>query len=149
MIPLVVDASVAGKWLLPEKHSDAARSLIDSDYALQVPDLIYPEVANILWKRVRRGELSSDEAQIALLTLATTPLIVHPSIHFISRALDLAIRTVRTAYDSLYLALAMETSSRVVTADERFYNSVRSGPFASYVAWVEDPSGQATPGETR
>jgi len=52
----VVDASVGIKWFVPEIHSDAARRLLTEDSILLVPDLFFPEIGNILWKRVRRGE---------------------------------------------------------------------------------------------
>jgi predicted nucleic acid-binding protein len=54
----VLDASVAAKWFLPRAHEtlvDEALALL-SDYAadrisLMAPDLLWPEFANILWRR--------------------------------------------------------------------------------------------------
>jgi predicted nucleic acid-binding protein len=43
MIKLVVDASVAAKWYVPEIHSDAAVRLLDPEIVLLAPDLIIPE----------------------------------------------------------------------------------------------------------
>ena len=54
MMKVVVDASVAAKWFLPEIHSDAAARLLDPAIALYAPDLIVPEFGNILWKKIRR-----------------------------------------------------------------------------------------------
>jgi hypothetical protein len=53
---LAVDASVAVKWLLPEVHSDAALRILEHHRPLLVPDLLFAEVGNVLWKRVRRRE---------------------------------------------------------------------------------------------
>ena len=60
--PLVVDASVVIKWHVAEVHSDAALRLLGDDVpALHVPDLVFPEVGNILWKKVRRGDLTEEQ----------------------------------------------------------------------------------------
>ncbi|MEH2024315.1 type II toxin-antitoxin system VapC family toxin [Nostoc sp.] len=50
----VLDASVAIKWFVLEVHSDKARRLLTSNYTFLVPDFFFAEVANVLWKRVRR-----------------------------------------------------------------------------------------------
>ena len=58
----VVDASAAAKWLAPEPESAQADTLLEHD--LVVPDLVFAEVANILWKKQLRREMtSSDLAQ--------------------------------------------------------------------------------------
>ena len=57
---LVIDASVAVKWVVPEPGSGHAEILID--HGLVAPDLIYAECANVFWKKVRRGELTENEA---------------------------------------------------------------------------------------
>jgi predicted nucleic acid-binding protein len=51
---VVVDASVAIKWYLPEIHSEDALRLIDEERELLVPDLVWSEVGNILWKKWQR-----------------------------------------------------------------------------------------------
>lgn len=60
---LIVDASVAAKWVLDEAGSDEARALLTQTVA--APDLIYAEVFNAVHKRVRRGE-ATEEMLVAL-----------------------------------------------------------------------------------
>ena len=61
---LVVDASVVIKWHVTEVHSPAALRLLRDDApALHAPDLVFPEVGNILWKKVRRGDLTEEQAR--------------------------------------------------------------------------------------
>jgi hypothetical protein len=60
----VVDASVVIKWFIDEVHAEAARRLQAEHYDLLAPDVLWPESGNILWKKVRRGELTTAEARL-------------------------------------------------------------------------------------
>ncbi|WP_211175979.1 type II toxin-antitoxin system VapC family toxin [Brasilonema sp. UFV-L1] len=59
----VVDANVAIKWFLPQVYADDARRLLTGNHSLLVPDLLFPEVGNILWKEVRFGLGTAKEAR--------------------------------------------------------------------------------------
>ena len=138
MIRYVVDASVAVKWYLPEIHDREAQRLLQGTEALLVPDLIFSEAGNILWKRVRSGQMLETEAQAVLQSLGALPLTVSPSWPLVLPALTIACQTQRTVYDSLYLALALRESAVMVTADEKFYNALQATPLATYLLWVAD-----------
>ncbi len=69
---LVIDASVAVKWLHPEEDSGQATSLIEADYELFVPDLLISEIGNVLWKRSRRDNLSGATVQRLLTESSST-----------------------------------------------------------------------------
>ena len=60
----VIDASVAIKWVVPEAGTEEAVELLGRG-GLVAPDLLFAECANILWKKVRNGELQKSEALIA------------------------------------------------------------------------------------
>ena len=47
---LVVDASVAVKWLIAEEGSDFANRLVELGDDLHAPRLMASEVANALWR---------------------------------------------------------------------------------------------------
>jgi len=136
----VVDASVAVKWYLPEVHDVPSRRLLTNGDELLVPDLIFPEVGNILWKRVRMGQMTEAEGQTILASLASLPLQVTSSGSLVSSALAISCETGRTVYDSLYLALAVRENSVMVTADKKFYNALRGTPLSPFVLWVENLS---------
>lgn len=140
MTPLVVDASVVIKWLLPELHSGAARRVLTEANELLAPDLLWAELGNVLWKRVRAGEIAADDAHDLLRDFKRFPISITPSILLIGPALDIAMQLKRTVYDSLYLALAMSRPCRLVTADRRFYDSLKRSPLAPALLWVEDVS---------
>jgi predicted nucleic acid-binding protein len=135
---LVVDANVVIKWHVVEVQTDAALRLLRDDApVLHVPDLVFPEVGNILWKKIRRGDLTEEEARRIARLVAVAPLTVHPSAPLMEAAVEIAIRTGRTVYDSLYVALAVQMDCRVVTADEKLYNSLKDGPLGPHILWVE------------
>jgi predicted nucleic acid-binding protein len=138
MKKVVVDASVAVKWFVPEIHSAAAARLLDPAIVLYAPDLITAEVGNTLWKKVRRAELVRGEADEILEAFGALPIEIRPSSVLLAAAFELAIAFDRTVYDSLYLALAVAENCALVTADARFHSAVAASPVAGHVQWVED-----------
>jgi predicted nucleic acid-binding protein len=135
---IVPDASIAIKWFLPEIHAEAARRLLGRGWRLLVPDLLYAEFTNILWKRVRRAEMSEAEAAAMLRALELMQLETHPSWTLAPLALEIACRLDRSAYDSLYTALAVREQAILVTADRKLYDALQSTPLTSHLCWVED-----------
>jgi predicted nucleic acid-binding protein len=128
---LVVDASVAVKWLplfSGELHAARATAFLESSrrnhISLLVPDLFWPEVANVLCKAVRRHACNAGEAKVALVTLEAQGLLTIPSLDLIKSALDIATRYSCSLYDSVYIALAMDGGCDLITADEKLANAV-------------------------
>jgi predicted nucleic acid-binding protein len=133
-----VDASVAVKWFMPEVHSDAALRLLAQEHTLHAPDLIFSEFANVLWKRVRKNEISKGEAAATLEGLLALHLQIQPSQSLIPLALEIASGANHTVYDSLYLAAAITLHYPLVTADAKFYRALSKGPLSAHLLWVED-----------
>ncbi|MGQ9556127.1 MAG: type II toxin-antitoxin system VapC family toxin [Anaerolineae bacterium] len=125
MSRFVTDASVAVKWFVPEIHAVAARRLLREDADLLAPDLIWAEVGNVLWRKWRERELTSEAVQGILADFRRFPLHIHASESLYEMAWPVAQGSGRTFYDSLYLALAMDAGCPLVTADRRFYNALR------------------------
>jgi predicted nucleic acid-binding protein len=138
MSVFVVDVSGAIKWFIPEVHSDAAQRLCASQHELHVPDFFDLEFANVLWKKIRRGELTRLEADAILAQLDSLPLVRHPDRPLLATAFDVADQTQRTVYDATYLTLAMQLNGRVATADRRLVNALNATAWASFVSWIED-----------
>jgi predicted nucleic acid-binding protein len=136
---LVVDASVAVKWIVPEEHTTEARRLLTAGHTLLAPELLRIEVAAVCWKKVQRGELTAEEAQARFGTLAMAPLLLTSDATLADAALQLSLQTGWTVYDSLYLALAVAYDSRVVTADTRLQNALAGTPLAASVVHVTAP----------
>jgi predicted nucleic acid-binding protein len=123
---LVVDASVAVKWAVPEPDSDQAAALLD--HTLVAPDLFFAECANVLWKKLRLGDLTEEEAGIAARTLEQVDLVVVPSRAYLGRAVAIAAALEHPAYDAIYLAVAEAFGLRLATADARLIRKMRQPP---------------------
>ena len=132
----VLDASVVAAALFHEEHAQRAGKLLSSGCALLAPDLIYAEFANVIWKRCGRGEIEETEAVELLADFRHLVLRVTPCGVLSTPALALAVRIHRSVYDCLYLALAIETKSVMVTADQRLIHALADTPLADRVAWI-------------
>ena len=121
---LVVDASVAVKWFIPEEHSDVAELLLDENFDLAVPRLFFSEFGNILWKKFTRGELSREDAMDAATRLRSASLKPMPDELLLEAAVGIACDLNHPAYDCYYLALADMLGTTLVTADKKFANKV-------------------------
>lgn len=126
---VVVDASLAIKWVVEEEQSEAAVSLRSlwhrSAELLVAPAIFGPEVTNVLHQRVRRGELGPTDASDALSYLLSSVAMREP-VGLYSRALNLARDfALGSTYDALYLALAEAEGCEMWTADQRLVRAVR------------------------
>lgn len=137
-VRVVVDASVAIKWFVPEVHAEAARRLLREGVTLLAPDLIWAEFANALWRKWRAGELAAEEVQEILGDFRRFPLRIHAGEALYEVAWPVAQSSGRTFYDSLYLALALSTGCQMVTADLRFYHALQDTPWGGHCLWVGD-----------
>ena len=115
---LVVDASVAVKWLIVEENSSDARGLLD-DEELRGPRLLVSEVANPVWRKVRPDQVDRGSAAQLVATMPDMPVRRHADETICADAIQLAI-----VYDLMYLALAQRLGVRVVTADQRLVNAL-------------------------
>ena len=135
---VVVDASVAVKWFVPEIHSELAARLLDAELIVSAPDLIGPELGNTLWKKVRRQEITPEEAAEILKAFPSLGVEIYPSSALLGSAFEVAVALDRTVYDSLYLALAVAQDGALVTADQKFHAAVIESTLASHVRWIAD-----------
>lgn len=135
---LVVDASVAIKWLLPEAYSDECLSLLDRGERIVVPDFLVAQVGNGLAKRVRTGDLKPTWTEQAMATLLRLPLVHVPAVELAVEGVGLAAHGKRTFYDAAYLALAVREEVPLITADWRWYAAISNGPLKDYVRFVRD-----------
>jgi predicted nucleic acid-binding protein len=117
---IVVDASVAVKWFVMEEDHLLALRLLEQDLPLVAPDLIFAETANVLWKKLQKGEVTETQSQRACRLLPGFLRGVVGSAALIVDALKLARRLNHSVYDCIYLACSQNQGTRLVTADQKF-----------------------------
>lgn len=118
---LIVDASVALKWVLPEEDSGLAERMLDRGAMLRAPAFIFVELANALWFQMRAGKLNAAEAAGCMRDLRESPLELWDGEEPLPSALEWAHRLDHAVYDCAYLALALHLDGTYVTADRRFW----------------------------
>lgn len=115
---LVIDASALVAVVAEEVHSAAARAA-SRNAALIAPDLILAEIANVLWKKVRRGMISPERALTAIHDVGPLLTLLEPAADLAAAALALALRRDHPAYDCFYVVLAQREGAVLLTADIR------------------------------
>ena len=136
---VVVDASLAVKFLIKEDDSDKAHAVLQSWVARDItriaPHPMHFEVANPLHRRVLHGELNVGDStrMIARLLESRLELQQPPGLHV--RALQLASHLQQAAaHDAHYLVLAESVGCELWTDDERFYRA--ASPSIENVRWI-------------
>ena len=138
---VVVDASLAIKWLVEEDDSDRAYALfLDWDASgvqIAAPYLMLAETVNALHRKVVDGKLTPQSMSRILENMDALEIRFHnlPNMH--GRAWRLADQLSQGAvYDSIYLALAERLDCELWTADRRFYRAARR--FSDRIRWLGD-----------
>lgn len=121
---LVVDASVAVKWVVAEDDSKDANAL-RTESGLIAPSLVAAEIGNALWKQVLRKRVSPHDAMVALdrAVAAFESLVALEEIHLL--AFELATELRHPIYDCFYLALAQREGASLVTADNKMLGAAK------------------------
>lgn len=137
-IPLrvVVDASLAAKWIWAEEDTERANRLRDewerASTLLFAPDLLLIEMHSVIQKRIRRGELAADNPLLAHSPYLGLDLHWISSVLLLPEALSLSIRWNVTIYDALYAALAMDINAPLYTADKLLAERLSKSPVSVF-----------------
>jgi predicted nucleic acid-binding protein len=128
---IVLDASVAAKWLLPPPNEplrdeavQIARGYNEGRYEIFIPDVFWAEIANFLWKAARSSRCTPVEARTALEAIRDYRFQSISSISLLREAFDIATSYDLAVYDCLYVALAEKIGAELITADERLANAL-------------------------
>ncbi len=124
---IIVDASVAVKWVVSEPGSAEAVALLERE-RLGAPALWLSEAANALWAKAIRGQLTPDEARGQAADLADAPVVSIGLPGLLPVAMRLALDLKHPIYDCFYLSAALQRDTYVVTADRRFVGKAIADP---------------------
>lgn len=114
---IVVDASALLEVLLRTDASAAVEARLFGGDTLHAPHLLDLEVAQVLRRYERAGELTARRGREALDDLASFRIERYPHHLFLARVWSL--RSNATAYDACYLALAEALEAPLLTRDRR------------------------------
>lgn len=121
MPAIVVDASVALAWALPDESSpyaEAALTVVEQE-GLRVPELWARELASGLAVAYKRKRITVDDSEIFLAALSRLNIEVEqvPPVTAIRDGLKSAIGFGLTAYDAAYVDLALRDRLVLATLD--------------------------------
>ena len=128
---LVLDASVAIKWAMPSAREPLTNESVqllkryaDAEVEFLVPDVFWAEVGNVLWNGARQRRWRQAEAEAVAADMRARDFATVSSLILMPEALKIAFAYDRSIYDSLYVALAVQSKAELITADERLANAL-------------------------
>jgi predicted nucleic acid-binding protein len=131
---LVLDTSVVVKFHVPEEQHEEARALRtafeEGRVELLAPGTILPEAFNAFWQLHRRGELSREEVREGWDLISNLPLSLYAPEDLMPRAVQLTFETGVIVYDALFLALAEDAETVMVTADGKLLKAIEGTLYA-------------------
>lgn len=127
---VVVDASLAFKWIITEHDSELADALAESWDSAGIrkaaPPVFLAELANAVHRRVTKEDLGVDDGVFAFRRILRFDIETVDTSNLWGRALQLANQLEQGAvYDSHYLPLAESLDCELWTADARFHGAAR------------------------
>jgi predicted nucleic acid-binding protein len=135
MTPVVVDASIALAWGLPDESSVYAEAVLEAveKSALRVPEIWPREIANGLAVAHLRHRLTDADQQIFLDALSRLNIQVEQAdASTVIRNGIAAVRYGLTAYDAAYVDLAFREALPLATLDERMRRAAKRSGFAVF-----------------
>ena len=129
---MIVDASVALKWLVLEDDTAQALDLLAAT-TLAAPIFLQIEVGNALWKKHRRGEFGADFDPTSFIERIGSFVEMIDETPMIPRAAQIAVALGHPIYDCVYLAMAETLQRPLITADKRFLAALAGTDLAPLV----------------
>ena len=84
------------------------------------------------------GELTEAETKTIVAAAQRLPLGYYYTNNSLPQAMQIALATKRTVYDSLYIALAESEGCQFMTDDRKLRQSLQSTSLASFVTLIEN-----------
>lgn len=126
---IVVDASVAAKWLLTEPGEQEAQRLLDGDERLVAPESIRVEVIGAVLRQFRIGKVSEQRARVQLAfweNLIDARLRLLAIMDLLQEAVNMALMLKHPLPDCFYIAAGKQLGVTVLTADRKMFERGKS-----------------------
>ena len=134
---IIVDASVAVKWIVDEPSHEIALLALELDAVLIAPDLLLAEFASVMRRKHRSGEVASEQIGPGLQLVRNAISDFIPSERLVEDALLLSEQMNHSPYDCMYLACAL-SRGKLLTADGKFIEKCQANGFGSVVIGLAD-----------
>ena len=136
---MVIDASVALKWFLPdEEFGGKAIHLLDRYMANKIvftgPSILEYELVNGLIIARKRGRVPEETVINAIDGFVNLGIKLQNISLLFQKVVNLCKVHNLSVYDASYLAVAVEKGAPLITADERLFNSVKEN--LKWVKWL-------------
>lgn len=124
---MALDSGAIAALFFKDPFSDKVESALGDYGHFYTLDLAFAEICNVAWKRVKAF---GDDAGTSLRALVLARDFVDNACQVVSgrellhQALELAVEEDIPAYDSLYLALAAKSKTKLLTTDEKLHRKV-------------------------
>lgn len=139
LMAFVVDASIAGAWLLPDEENTIAEQAMTrmAEEDAVAPDLLRHEIRSILLSAEKRERISADFVHSALARFRGLPLqLAGPGDD--TEVVRLSRKYRLSAYDAAYLALALLEQLPLATLDRRLAEAARAEGVATFGSTVNE-----------
>jgi len=127
---VVLDASVAVRWIVEEEGSDEAAALLERDVSWIAPRLLLTEAASALRRKVADDAIALEDAvqslDVLLQAIADGVVRLVDDERTIAQSLLLAVSLQHKVPDCVYLALAEREGASIATAEDRLSRLARS-----------------------
>lgn len=114
---IVIDSSALVKYVAREDGWEGVERYLVSARVVTL-DLALKEVANALWKKILKEEVSIDVAIRILSSIYKVVRVVDEG-GYLEDSLRIAVDNGLTVYDSLFIALALRNNAELLTSDKR------------------------------
>lgn len=116
----VVDCSATAAWVLADEDSEPADAALEVvvEHGALAPALWWAEIRNVLLKSERLGRINPEDTESALASLAELRIRLDHTPRG-SEVLRLARAYGLTAYDAVYLELALREGRSLATLDRK------------------------------
>jgi len=125
----VIDSSALLRLFIPDGPVPVGlesfmRGVERGNHVAIAPELTIVESVNVIVKKQRHRELSEAEAEELVSLLHLVPIRYHRHHSLMVASYSVAIKTGLSAYDALFLALALDRGVPLFTADDKLQKVV-------------------------